>query len=228
MLQGIPLINIVFELTVFTTSWLFYIATHKNKKTGWIMLAWLIIQGIVSYAGFYMDASGIPPHFFFAMFPALLTIALLLILPSGRAFLDGLDLKTLHWLHAIRVPVELVLFALFIEKYIPRLMTFEGRNLDILSGLSAPFIAYFGFRGNLPKKNLLLAWNFICLVLLLNIVANAALSAPFFFQQQAFDQPNIAILYFPYIWLPCFVVPVVFVSHIAAIRQLMKKPVDLN
>jgi hypothetical protein len=60
----------------------------------------------------------------------------------------------------------------------------------------------------------------ICLGLLINIVSNAILSAPFPFQQFAFDQPNIAVLYFPFIWLPCCVVPLVLLSHLAAIRQL--------
>lgn len=35
-------------------------------------------------------------------------------------------------------------------------MTFEGRNFDILSGLSAPLVYYFGFGGNRPNKLLLL------------------------------------------------------------------------
>jgi hypothetical protein len=46
-------------------------------------------------------------------------------------------------------------------------------------------------------------------------------SLPHFpFQQFAFDQPNIAVLYFPFIWLPSCVVPLVLLSHLAAIRQL--------
>ena len=40
------------------------------------------------------------------------------------------------------------------------------------------------------------------LALLVNIVGNAILSAPFQFPQFAFDQPNHAVLYFPFIWLP--------------------------
>ncbi|HVF96549.1 MAG TPA: hypothetical protein VM871_04480, partial [Flavisolibacter sp.] len=38
----------------------------------------------------------------------------------------------------------------------------------------------------------------------------------------AFDQPNIAVLYFPFIWLPSFIVPVVLLSHLVCIRQLLK------
>ena len=99
---------------------------------------------------------------------------------------------------------------------------FAGGNFDILSGLSAPVLFYMGFAKKRVHVRLLLIWNFICLGLLINIVVHAILSAPFPFQQLAFDQPNIAILYFPYVWLPGFIVPLVLLSHLAAIRQLVK------
>ena len=102
-------------------------------------------------------------------------------------------------------------------------MTFEGRNFDIISGITAPIIYYFFFVKNSWRKSLLLAWNFICLALLLNIVITAVLSVPTAFQQFAFDQPNIAILYFPFNLLPAVVVPLVLLSHLAAIRQLLKQ-----
>ena len=68
---------------------------------------------------------------------------------------------------------------------------------------------------------IILIWNFICFGLLINIVVNAILSAPFPFQKFAFDHPNIAILYFPFVWLPCCIVPIVLLSHLAAIRQII-------
>ena len=102
-------------------------------------------------------------------------------------------------------------------------MTFEGRNFDILSGLTAPIVYFFGFIKKQLNKTILLLWNFICLGLLINIVFIAVLSAPFPFQKFAFDQPNIAVLYFPFTWLPACVVPLVLLSHLATIRQLLKK-----
>ena len=130
-------------------------------------------------------------------------------------------MKYLTLLHTIRILVELVLFWLFLHKFAPQIMTFEGRNFDIISGLTAPFIFYFGFiKRTLPNKILLL-WNFISIGLLINIVTIAVLSAPFSFQKLAFDQPNIALMYFPFIWLPCCIVPVVLFSHLAAMRQLL-------
>jgi hypothetical protein len=102
-------------------------------------------------------------------------------------------------------------------------MTFEGRNFDILCGLTAPFIYYFGYVKPVLSKKILLAWNVICLLLLANIAIIAVLSAPLPIQQLAFDQPDIALLYFPFVWLPCFVVPVVLFAHLTTIRRLYAK-----
>src|ERR1700722_12271668 len=65
--------------------------------------------------------------------------------PAGSRFLQRLELKSLSLVHIVAIPVEIVLYWLFIYKAIPKLMTFEGRNFDILSGLSVPFFWYFGF-----------------------------------------------------------------------------------
>ena len=154
--------------------------------------------------------------------PAILFIILLLTTKSGRRFTDSIDLKKLTLVHIVRVPVEITLFMLSTHKLIPELMTFAGRNFDILSGITAPIVYFVCFKNSqLKNRKLLLIWNFICLGLLLNIVINALLSAPFPFQQFAFDQPNIAILYFPFTWLPCFIVMIVLYGHLAVIRQLI-------
>lgn len=64
--------------------------------------------------------------------------------------------------------------------------------------------------------------NIICLGLLFNIIVNALFSAPSPIQKFAFEQPNIAILYFPFSLLPTFIVPIVLLGHLVSIRQLLK------
>lgn len=98
-------------------------------------------------------------------------------------------------------------------------MTFEGRNFDIVAGITAPIIVYFGFTKTKIDRQTILIWNVIFLGFLLNIVVNALFSAPSPIQIFAFDQPNIAILNFPFIWLPTFIVPIVLFGHLTSIRQ---------
>jgi hypothetical protein len=127
-------------------------------------------------------------------------------------------------LHVVRIPVELSLYWLASHKAVPGLMTFAGSNFDIIAGITAPVMYFVCFTGRQVKHRLvLLAWNLLCLGLLLNIVITGVLSAPFAFQRFAFDQPNIAIFFFPFVWLPSFIVMVVLLSHLAAIGQLQKK-----
>jgi len=227
-MQNLPqYISIIFCLTTFVTIAIFYKATSYSKPILAILIIWLTIQTFVGLSGFYTITNTIPPRFLLLPLPPLVVIMGLFATKKGRNYIDGLDLKYLTLLHIIRIPVELVLFWLFVYKTVPQLVTFEGRNYDILSGLSAPFIFYFGFIKNKLSKKSILIWNCICLGLLLNVVANVVLSAPFPFQKFAFDQPAIAIVYFPFIWLPSCIVPLVLFSHLASIRQLLKNNQNL-
>ena len=214
-------IPIVFVLTTILTVWLFYKATNNSTSTLIILVTWLILQAMIGFSGFFTVTDILPPRFLLLILPPLLFIIGMFATPQGRKYIDHLDIKMLTLLHIVRIPVEIVLLWLFINKAIPELMTFEGRNFDIFSGLTAPFIYYFGFIRKTLGKNIILFWNFLCLALLLNIVIHAVLSAPFPFQKFAFDQPNVGVLYFPFIWLPGCIVPLVLLSHLATIRQLL-------
>jgi hypothetical protein len=215
-------IDIVFILTTILATLFFYFAANRSRIVLLILLLWMAIQAKISLSGFYTVTNTIPPRLILMPFPPLVFIIVLFLSSKGKQFIDSLNIRRLTLLHIVRIPVEIVLFWIAGNKLIPELMTFEGRNFDILSGITAPFIYYFGFVKNKLSKRVLLAWNFICLGLLFNIVINAATSAPSPIQLQAFDQPNIGVLYFPFNWLPSVVVPIVLLSHLATIRQLIK------
>ncbi len=217
-------IIITFLVTVILTGLLFISATNKKTTVATIAIIWLGITGLFAYNNFFTDTAGLPPKFTLAVAPAVFLIIALLISRKGQTFTNKLDLRKLTLLHIIRVPVEITLYWLAAEKAVPELMTFAGRNFDIMSGITAPIIYFICFNGSLVKnRGLLIAWNFICLGLLLNIIINAVLSAPFIFQQFALGQPNIAVLYFPFVWLPSFIVMVVLLSHLVAIKRLLKR-----
>ncbi len=223
-MENLPLyIPLLFALATLLAVYFFYKAAHHSKTGLIILLAWMALQACIALTGFYTNTQTNPPRFLLLAGPAVLFIIFLFATKTGRTFIDSLDLTYLTLLHTVRIPVELVLFALYLHNAVPRLMTFEGRNFDILSGISALFIYYFGFVKKQLGKNVLLVWNIICLGLLLNVVINAVLSVPTTFQQFAFDHPNIAVLYFPFTWLPAVVVPLVLFSHLAAIRMRLKK-----
>ena len=234
MIDNLPTyISLTFGLTTFATLQLF-IWTIRNsnseqtqKKATPIFIGltiWLTIQAVLTFKNIYnSDTNSFPPKIMLiGILPTILTIILLFATSKGRQFIDSLPLKNLTYLNIVRIPVEIVLFWLFLNKAIPELMTFEGRNFDILAGITAPIVAYFGLTKTKLNRQTILIWNFICLGLLINIVVNALFSAPSPIQKFAFDQPNIAILNFPFSWLPTFIVPIVLFGHLTSIRQLMK------
>ena len=224
-MDNIPFyISLVFGLTTCLTILFFYNASGRSGMLAGIIIAWAVIQSIIASTGFYTVTNSIPPRFALLLFPPLLTILLLFITAGGRSVIDKFNATWLTWLHIVRIPVEFILYWLFLYKQVPALITFEGKNFDIISGITAMFIAYFGYQRKQLRKRVLLIWNIACLGLLFNVVIRALLSAPFPFQQFAFDQPTVAVLYFPFILLPGLIVPLVLLSHLVCIRKLLNEP----
>ncbi|MEO6499518.1 MAG: hypothetical protein ABIN95_10910 [Mucilaginibacter sp.] len=132
-------ISILFLFVTAITLYLFHRAAGNTKITG-IVACWLVIQGIIGYSGFYTHTDSTPPRLLLLLGPPLVAIALLFITPAGRRIIDAMDIKWATGLHTVRIAVEVVILLLFINGKLPKVITFEGRNFDILSGLTAPFV----------------------------------------------------------------------------------------
>lgn len=238
MLENLPTyISWIFGLTIILTFvLLIWIIKNSGSETTRkksniiiaILTLWLLIQAIFAINSVYnLDTNSIPPKIaLFGLLPSVLAIIILFTTLKGRQFIDSLPLTKITYLNIVRIPVEFILFWLFLNEAVPQLMTFEGRNFDIIAGITAPLIAYFGLTKGMLNRKFILIWNFICLGLLINIVVNAFLSTPSALQKFAFEQPNVAILNFPFIWLPTFIVPIVLFGHLASIRLLTKRISD--
>jgi hypothetical protein len=221
-MENLPLYSIiVFIVTTGITFFLFYRASNYSFAVFLIISIWLVIQGLLSLTGFYQVTDTNPPRGILFILPPLLFIIILFITAGGKRFIDQMEPGTLTLLHTIRIPVEFVLYWLYLDKQVPELMTFAGGNYDIISGITAPLVFYFGFVNKLIGRNIILTWNLICLGLLFMIARHAVFSVPSSLQKFGFDQPNIAILHFPYAWLPSCIVPMVLFSHLAMIRKLI-------
>lgn len=125
-------------------------------------------------------------------------------------------------LQVFRVFVEILLWMFFIQNILPVQMTFEGRNFDILAGLTAPVIGYLAYRNKL-STTVLIIWNLVCFGLLINIVAIAILSMPTPFRYFMNEPSNTIVTVFPIIWLPAFLVPLAYMLHFISLRQLTLK-----
>lgn len=219
---GAMLLEALFIGCTLLTALLLLRSISDKQRAAILMVVWLAAQGAIAFSGFYEVTHTLPPRFALALLPPLLLLLALLVSPRGRSWMTALDLRALTILHVVRLPVELGLHALYEEGGIPAIMTWEGRNLDIISGITAPVIVLLAFRNGGLQRTLLIVWNLLCLGLVLNVVVHGILSVPTPLQQFGFEQPNTGLLRFPFVWLPAFIVPVVILAHAAALLQLCR------
>jgi hypothetical protein len=209
------MLQITFTIATLLCLILFYYGTKKNKIVSLIYFTWLVITGSITLSGFFVSN---PKSFIVAIVS---TIALSVFV-FQKVDVGNINQKILLAIHLLRIPVEVILFGLFIQKKIPVLMTFQGWNFDIVIGITAIFFLLTAFRRESKiRDKVFLVWNVFGLIFLNIIVVIAILSSPLPIQQFGFEQPNIAILEFPFCFLPTIVVPIVALSHLLLIKCII-------
>src|SRR4051812_41154878 len=100
-------IPLAFSLVVLITLILLWYSLPGHKSIFLICaLLWLAVHGILAYSGFYLGIHlhEAPQRLMF-VFPPII-ILIILLFTKGKHFIDQLSLKTLTYLHTIRMPVE--------------------------------------------------------------------------------------------------------------------------
>ena len=103
----------------------------------------------------------------------------------------------------------------------PIQMTFEGRNWDILTALTAPLAVWACQRWSKQAKSIAILWNILGLGLLLNIVVVSILSTPVPFRVFMNEPANTFITVFPFVLLPVALVSSALLLHVLSLRQWM-------
>lgn len=183
---------------------------------------WMVVLSALSLSGFFSKFDTTPPRFVIIVaIPLLTLIWALLISKTTKQILQFIPAQTIINLQVFRVAVEILLWMLFIQNLLPIQMTFEGLNYDILAGITAPLIAYFGIVKKQWPKGVIIGWNLLSLGLLLNIVIIAILSFPTPFRYFMNEPANTIVTTFPFVWLPGFLVPLAYGLHFLSIRQYL-------
>lgn len=183
----------------------------------WGMIIWFAFLGVFSLTGVAGNFNLFPLNAAPVLVLPLVTILILISTKNSEDILQQITQPQLIRLQVFRIIVELLLWALFYQEILPIQMTFEGRNWDILAGITAPIIAHT-FSGN---KNVVLIWNIICLGLLINIVTIAILSMPTPLRAYMNDPANTIVMKFPFIVLPGFLVPLAYTLHFLSLKKLI-------
>ena len=198
---------------------------QQMRINRWLVVAtvlWFVLAGLLAYAGFFSDFTARPPRLLFALL--LPAVVLAIVSFRSRTLPEALRHTPIAWLfylQAFRIVVELILWRGYKAGAIPVQMTFEGRNFDILAGLTAPIAGWLWQRTH--NRVLGIVWNFAGLVLLLNIVVVAILSMPAPFRVFTEGPANTLLTRFPFIYLPAVLVPIAYTAHVLSLRQLLSK-----
>ncbi|QLG45113.1 hypothetical protein [Costertonia aggregata] len=223
MIDGLPnWINWAFIATFFVTIALFHLANGRSKKLSLFIVVWSLFHAVLAYNGFYNKTDLFPPRFLLVLIPSLSFLIFGLLKKNREQILAKRNIRASTFLHVIRIPVEIMLFYLYLYKTMPQLMTFEGRNFDIIAGILA-LVSGILFYVKSVGKTFLLVFNGIGLLLILFVFVNGILSSELPIQMFAFDQPTKALEYFPFVLLPATIVPIVIYTHIIDLILLMRK-----
>jgi len=184
------------------------------------LTAWLVYVGVLSYSGVVQDPAMRPPGAFLIVVPVFLFVLLVLVRSSaGLRFALAFPVWLTLALQGFRVGVELLLHRIWLDGLAPRMLTYEGGNIDIVVGLSAPLAAWLSTTGRVGQR-LALGWNILGLLALANVITRAALTAPGPLNFIHSEIPNLAIGTFPFTYIAGFFAPLAVVLHILAIRAL--------
>jgi len=207
------------------TSW----DTDRKKKVLVFILRGLALWGIfvTLWSGSEMmaDFSNFPFNMMPVIAVPLITAVSLMFSKNVSEILFQIPVEKLILLQSFRFFVELLLWALFIAEVVPVQMTFEGKNFDILAGITAPVIAWLVLQNKISKTALII-WHFICLGLLINIVSIAILSTPSPWRMFMNEPSNTIVTHFPVSFLPGFLVPLAYTLHFFSLKQLFSKRVE--
>lgn len=182
-----------------------------------VLLIWLGVPAVLSFQGFFLDFSGRPPHLMRVLLPMAVLIVGFVLSPWGKRAAESIPESLLVGAQVFRLPLEIVLHALALRGLLPFEMTFSGYNFDIATAVLALPLWWF-IRQQAAPRWAILSWNILGIVLLATIVTLAVLSFPEPFGW--FTPENQIVAWFPWVWLPTFLVPLALLSHLLIFRKL--------
>jgi len=206
------------------------IARYLGSRPAWWVLAgllvWLSYAGLLGYLGVLKNTTTRPPGVLFLVVPVVLFLVVFVAFVVLSAASARLALAFPLWIllgaQSFRIFVELFLHRLWIDSLVPKMLTFEGANVDIYVAASAALIAWLSTRGRLGLR-VALAWNVLGLLSLANVVTRAVLTAPGPFNLIHAEVPNRLMGTFPFLFIPGLFVPLAVVLHLLALRAIVSR-----
>lgn len=200
------------------------ILVWRRARIGVGLGIWLGVLAVLAGQGYFLDFQSMPPRLTLAGLLPLVAGLLMLPTHGTRHFLAVTPPERLIYLQSFRIVMEIILWALAVQGRAPKLMTFEGRNIDILVGLTAIPIGWMVVERRAWPVWVAAAWNVVGILILANVVIHAQLALPTPFRAFVTEPSTAFLATFPYIWLVGFLVPFAFWLHAGSLVQLARRP----
>lgn len=187
-----------------------------------LMLLFIVSTGALALTDFYKSFSLPPRLVLLGALPAFAIIIYYYAAPRFKDITAAFPLLFTIYFQSFRIIVELLIHGAYQKGLGPVIVTYEGRNFDIIAGLSAPLVGWMYSRGLLSKK-LVLTWNILCLMLLANIVFIfiSLMVNPQFWE---YETPPVSMdfLTVPYVYIAAVYMPVAVFIHVMSIKKLLQ------
>jgi hypothetical protein len=185
---------------------------------GLVTFGWMAITWTSARSGILREWDRRPPPFALLVLGIAGLSSVIAFGPVGRRLARFVPLWVLVAVQSFRLPLELAMHAMSERGIMPGIMSYSGRNFDIVTGASAVVVALLTAAG-LGGRRLVMVWNVAGLLLLANVVTVAILATPairYFGDQQL----NVWVTYPPFVWLPAVLVLAALAGHLVIFRAL--------
>jgi hypothetical protein len=188
-----------------------------------LMLLFIVFIAALALTGVYQTTAMPPRLALLAVLPAFAIIVYFFTAKRFKEIIAAFPMQFTIYFQSFRIVVELLIYWAVLEGLGPELVSFNGRNFDILAGLTAPLIGW-AYTRRIISKNILLVWNIFCLLLLANIVFIfiSLLINPVFWGYES-TPISMNFLTIPYVYLAAVYMPVAVFLHVMCITKIVNQ-----
>lgn len=203
-----------------------YSSVEKSKllKGYWLFIVlWVGYVSLMAGSDFLADFS-LPPKFvLFIILPAFIIIGTFFSIKKFAKIIISFPIALTVYYQSFRIIVELLIWWIYKEGMVPEIVTFEGRNMDVLVGLSAPVVGYLAYHMKWLSHKMVILWNVIGLLILANIVL-IFISLIVKQGMWGFDTIPLSLDFprLPYVFIAGAFMPTAVFMHIFSIRKSMQ------
>lgn len=225
-------------LTVMMLTILFFIGNYainksvseqkiKNKKKGTLvvgLLLWQLYIYLLASSGFLVDFSFPPRFVLFMILPIFIFIGIFLNRSKKMKWIQIIPPIWLATYQSFRIIIETIFVYTVAAGILHENVTIQGYNYDMVFAYTSPIIALIIYKSKQLPKQLLLAWNYLGILVIVVIISLfiTTIYLPEIYGSNTTIFPTDFGLY-PYALVPGFLMPSAVFIHVLSIIQLKNR-----